>query len=371
MPARLSADAPERVLLTADAVGGVWTYTLDLARGLSDRGIAAVLAVLGPRPSGDQQAEAQAIVGLRTVFTGLPLDWTARTEADLYGAALALAALADETGADVVHLHAPALAHGARYPAPVVVVAHSCVATWWRTVRSGPLPEDFRWRSRITQAGLARADAMIAPSRSFADMVLATYDDVAPCFVVHNGRRTAPVSSVERDDAVLTAGRLWDEGKNAALLDRAAAMIDVPVFAAGPTEAPDGASVRFQNLRLLGTLHEPALRRRLASSRVFASPARYEPFGLTVLEAAQAGCALILSDIPTFRELWDGAALFLDPDDAEGWAAMLARIARTPDLATDLGERARRQSAQYGTEAMVDRTLDVHRSVLRAAVNAE
>ncbi len=48
-----------------------------------------------------------------------------------------------------------------------------------------------------------------------------------------------------------------------------------------------------------------------AAATVFASMARYEPFGLAVLEAAQAGMRLVLSDIPTFRELWDGAAIFV------------------------------------------------------------
>ena len=51
----------------------------------------------------------------------------------------------------------------------------------------------------------------------------------------------------------------------------------------------------------------------MARTAVFVSPALYEPFGLAVLEAAQAGCALVLSDIPTFRELWDGVALFVAP----------------------------------------------------------
>ncbi len=31
-------------------------------------------------------------------------------------------------------------------------------------------------------------------------------------------------------------------------------------------------------------------------------PARYEPFGLSVLEAALSGCALVLGDIPSLRE---------------------------------------------------------------------
>ena len=43
-------DAPfrtERVLMTADAVGGVWTYCLDLAKALGEQGVKVTLAVMG------------------------------------------------------------------------------------------------------------------------------------------------------------------------------------------------------------------------------------------------------------------------------------------------------------------------------------
>ncbi len=114
-----------------------------------------------------------------------------------------------------------------------------------------------------------------------------------------------------RDIAVLTAGRLWDEGKNVAALDRAAVHLPFNICAAGPVQGPNGAAIELTRLDWLGTLEPLALHEVMARTQVFASTALYEPFGLAVLEAAQAGCALVLSDIPTFRELWDGAALFV------------------------------------------------------------
>ncbi len=80
-----------------------------------------------------------------------------------------------------------------------------------------------------------------------------------------------------------------------------------------------------------------------ADSSVFASCARYEPFGLAVLEAAQAGMALVLSDIPSLREIWDGAAMFADPRDAAGFAAALRVALDDPaPWAARAGRRATR-----------------------------
>ena len=111
-------------------------------------------------------------------------------------------------------------------------------------------------------------------------------------------------------------------------------------------------------MRILGQLSEAELNGWYDGAAVFASSARYEPFGLSVLEAAQAGAALALADIPTFRELWDGAALFVGTDDE--WHPALKRLLHDPAMTRDLGARARRRSQRYGYEEMVLRTLTIY-----------
>src|SRR5579885_1852493 len=144
---------PSHVFMTADTVGGVWTYALDLARGFVEAGVRTTLAVLGPDASEAQRAEAAAVPCLKLLETGLPLDWLADDERAVRKAAAAVAYLARSVGADVVHLNSPALAGAARYHAPVVGACHSCLATWWAQVRGGEPPEDFRWRIALTAAG--------------------------------------------------------------------------------------------------------------------------------------------------------------------------------------------------------------------------
>ena len=64
-----------RIFLTTDAVGGVWQYSLELARAYVERGLAVDLVVLGPAASPERLAEAEEIAGLHLFETGLPLDW--------------------------------------------------------------------------------------------------------------------------------------------------------------------------------------------------------------------------------------------------------------------------------------------------------
>lgn len=343
---------PLKLLMTADAVGGVFPYALDLARALVPHGITTVLGVLGPAMDGGQRRAAAEVPGLSVRPLPLPLDWLAQSPRDIAAAAAALAEVAAEENVDVVQVNAPALA-AADFPAPVVAVLHSCLASWWKAVKEGPLPADFSWRTRCLAKGLARADAVVCPSGAFADMAESIYG-VRPD-VVHNGRARPGADGGPGPDVppfAFTAGRLWDEGKNIATLDAAAARMRLPLLAAGPLQGPHGARMDLRHAVAAGLLDEAGMRRRLSPRPVFLSAALYEPFGLAVLEAAQARCPLILADIPTFRELWDGAALFVPARDAEGFAAAADAVAADPLLHRRLGRAAFARAGRYSLAAM-------------------
>ncbi|MBS7538409.1 glycosyltransferase family 4 protein [Ancylobacter lacus] len=369
---RARAPRPGRgfhLLLTADAVGGVFQHAVDLARGLAARGVTTTLALLGPAPQPAQRASAAEVPGLALVETGLPLDWLADGPEPLAAAARALAALAVRHDVDIVHLNSPPLAL-APYPVPVVVGVHSCLASWWRAVKQGPAPEDFAWRTRLTGEAIATADAVVCPSHSFADTLAALYGRRPD--VVWNGRTLPePVDAAVPPDHVVATGRLWDAGKDIATLALAAGLTRLPVAVAGPLRGPNGAAVDTGALRVLGSRSEAEVRAVLAHRPIFASTALYEPFGLGVLEAAQAGCALVLSDIPTFRELWGGAALFVPPRRPEAFARAFDELDAEPSRRAALGEAARERAARYGVEPMAAAMAALYRRLLFPATADE
>lgn len=345
-----------RLLLTTDAVGGVWTYSLDLARQYCAAGNEVVLALMGPAPSTERADATRKIDRLRLISTGLPLDWLAERPDDIVESGHQLARLATAQGCDVVQFHAPAFATAKSFTVPVVSVHHSCVATWWTAVNPGrALPEDLRWRAKLVAEGLAASDAVVAPTTAHAHAVAETYQLAAQPLAIRNGRQAESpelfVPAPERAPFVLTSGRLWDPGKNVAALDRAAGLLGVPVYAAGSATSPQGKAPHFAALRQLGNLGEAEMRLWLTQAPVYASTALYEPFGLGVLEAAQAGCALVLSDIPAFRELWAGACLFVPPQDEQAIAREIGRLLSDARLLSRLSERARHRAQLYAPAA--------------------
>ena len=355
-----------RIAMTADAVGGVWQYSVDLARGLSRLGIETVLAVLGPAPSERQRALAAQVPGLRVIETGLALDWLAEDKRALVEAAETVARLVEDCGAELVQLNTPALAGLARFHVPIVAVQHSCVATWWEAVNGTELPADFAWRTDLVRKGLEAADIVVTPTTAFAEMVMRCYRLPEMPRTVHNGRTPFDVPQGAPHDFAFTAGRLWDEGKNLDTPDAAAGGLGVPLRAAGPLRGPNGTEVMFDNIHCLGSLEEDELGRWLSARPVFVSAALYEPFGLAVLEAAAAGCPLILSDIPTFRELWDGVAVFVPARDERGFTDAISSLVGDDFERAVLGRAAKERAARFTPDAMAAQMASLYRSLLPA-----
>lgn len=360
-----------RLLMTVDAVGGVWQYATELACALRAHGIETVLAVLGPPPAPEQRTAIKRCKGVKLVETGLPLDWLSEADSTRR-AASELAALARREKVDLIHLNSPALAAAHVWPVPVVGVAHGCVSTWWEAARPGEaLDPAFLWHRDMMVQGLRACDRVIAPSASFAETLRRVYGLAAVPHVVHNGRALPPrVLACATTNSALTAGRLWDEVKNLTTLDEAAAMLPFPFYAAGEATAPHGETRTAEHLSLLGQLDALAFSARLEQRPVFVSAATFEPFGLAVLEAAAARCPLVLSDIPTFRELWDGVAIFVDAHDAAGFTTAIEAVLRDPDHRDVMGEAAHARALQYTPDRLSGAMAQHYRDLMASRLAA-
>jgi glycosyltransferase involved in cell wall biosynthesis len=328
-------------MMTADAVGGVWTFAAKLSRELVGEGFEILLVTLGPRPSAAQRAMISGCSGVSMIETDLALEWQDPVGADMDRARSVLAEIALGFEPQVVHLNSFREATF-EWGAPTIVVAHSCVNSWAEACGEKHAFDGPEWDIYTTnvQAGLRRTTLWVSPTFEFRDRLRRLYSLDSAGHVIRNGQAVSVDRSHAKQPLILGAGRVWDKAKNLTALASIASMVDWPIKIAGAPGAEGGAAAgASNNCEFLGQLSQPVMRSELEKAAIFVSPALYEPFGLSVLEAADAGCALVLSDITTLRELWDGAACFVDPGDGEAMVQCLRQ------LISDDGRRCRLQRA--------------------------
>jgi glycogen synthase len=362
-----------KVLMTADAVGGVWTYALELSGALARHDIAVVLATMGPLPDTAQRDNVREHANVTLACSEYKLEWMPQPWDDVERAGRWLQELAERESVDLVHLNG--YVHAALpWQCPVISVAHSCVCSWWQAVHQCAPPREWQTYRDKVAAGLEGADRIVAPTRAFLEQIQQIYRPTVPTCVIHNARAEtfcAGAQPHEREALIFACGRLWDEAKSMRVLDTAVRELPWPTYVAGSLVAPHGAHFHVTSLRCLGELAPRDVAGWLKRATIFVHPARYEPFGLAVLEAALAGCALVLSDLPTLRELWHGAALFVAIDDAAALNRALHTLIAEPQRVRYLSQAARVRAQQYRPELMGNAYASLYQSLLSPSARAE
>jgi glycogen(starch) synthase len=359
----MRSGTPSRILMTTDTVGGVWTYTMDLARALGQEGVEIALASLGGHATVEQRHEARTIRTLELYESDYRLPWMDHPWEDVRHTRDWLLDLVTRVRPDVVHLNEPVYG-SVPWPVPSLAMAHSCVLSWWQSVWNGPAPEEWnRYRREMTQ-GLQAADAVAAPSAWMLENLRRFYG-VASGRVVPNGREPGEITPGNKAPLVFAAGRLWDPAKNLLALESVAERLPWPIYVAGEPRHPGRENgVSANHLHLLEQLPSRAVAAWLRKASIYAFPAKYEPFGLSVLEAALAGCALVLGDVPPLRELWDGAAVFVSPEDPQTLRLALEGMIEEPDLRQALAMRARKRALGFTPRRMAVAYLEVYSDLL-------
>jgi glycosyltransferase involved in cell wall biosynthesis len=347
-----------RVLLTTDVVGGVWDFSTTLARELVRRGTQVILLALG-EPSADQRRQASQ-AGAVLVAEPLRLEWMQDSQADVVETQRVLDRLVQQFRPDVVHANQFA---AARVPAPVVLTLHSDVLSWRKwTVGSTAVPAEWQPYVDLVRRALARADAVVGVSRFLAQEVQRLYGTDREIEVVPNGWPAAAEPPATRSKQTLIAGRVWDAAKNVrSALD--ARPPGARVLLAGEQRHPEtgGLAEVPHGVEQLGFVPRDELDGLLRQTRIYLSPARYDPFGLLPLQAALSGCALLLSDIPSYREVWGDSAVFFEAEQLqERWQGLLEDDAACARLARQARQRA---LERYSPEGMAERYLEVYARV--------
>jgi glycosyltransferase involved in cell wall biosynthesis len=332
---------PERILMTADSTDGMWSYTLELSRVLSSFGIHVTLATMGAPRSAMQRRESEGIERLDIIEQPFNVDW--RPDDDGNEQAAAAQWLREIDTAIVPSLvHVNHVCHAAiGWSAPTLVAAHSCPLSRWLAVHGTRAPADWtRYRHEV-DAALRSASVIVATSIASKQAWEQYYTPVRRARVIPSGRDGRWVIPDDKDSVIVSMGELGDEAANLRALADVAGILPWPI-------------------ELLGAIETHGVRHALSRASIFAWPAKYAPFATPVLDAALCGCALVLGDIPSLRETWKDAALFVAPEDRAELAAALCELTDSPARRHQLGHAARARALECSASRMATGYLSVY-----------
>jgi glycogen synthase len=362
------------VLVTADILSGSWTYTRELVTGLVTSGVRVTLVSFGEIPLPEQTAWMDGLHGLDYRPTAFRLEWMQEAEEDLPESSDFLAALVRELQPDMLHLNQFCYGN-LPVDVPRVLMAHGDVITWTQAVQ-GHSPRPTRWLTWYHDTvvrGIAGADVLIAPTAWMLSALRATYTLPRREAVIYPGRNPIFFNPyVQKEDTVLAVGRLIDAGKQVSLLTQHTHPLSVCIVGAEQTlpeyRIPIRADVKVANektsVAIRGPQTEAQLRALYSRASIYAATPRYEPLGMSPLEAAFSRCAIVANDIPAFREMWGDAALYFRTNDGASLAESIRMLNADRQMCRAYAGLAYdRARSRFTTHRMIEECLQVYRSV--------
>jgi glycosyltransferase involved in cell wall biosynthesis len=277
---------------------------------------------------------------------------------------------------DVVHAHnihdSPLLIALATCQRPIVVSTHYHGRG---RAHSRPANVAHRVYDPIVSRLLARAGSVICQSHGEADLLRQSFGlpqerlVVVPSGAPSLGQPGEPVAG-ETSHLLLSVGRLEPHKR----VDRLIAAIpflpeevSLAIVGSGPEkerlEAMAAALDLGRRVAFLGQVDDDELKVLYRTARVVISLSEAESFGMTVLEGLAAGCRVVCSDIPAFRdfavEFPSAVSLVPSSADARQEAEVLhAAVCAAGRVEVDL--------QQYSWPEILRRTTNIYQSVSTA-----
>lgn len=283
----------------------------------------------------------------------------------------------DHEDADVVHLfevnfftretlralHFPELLRILRSDTPVVVSTDHLYFVDEPQLTGRPLLYSANHRAQRWLLG--QCDAVIAISESVRD-ALEPHVDASKLHVVHHG--VDPfyfATEPERDPPYVLHVSLASKRKQPEAIRHVAKPLDHRFVVAGSgwdELIPDTAA--YANVETPGFVPEDELVELYARAAVFYFPTLHEGFGLPVLEAMAARCAVVSSDVYSIPEVTGDTAVLCDPADVGAHLEAIRGLLDDADERDRLAGAARDRARAFTWERAAEKTEEVYRGVI-------
>lgn len=241
---------------------------------------------------------------------------------------------------------------------------------------NGPLYR--RYFALMVRLALRRAHVIVSPSESVKHELQRHFAGAAKrvtaCPIGLDGVFTAPTDSegllvryavkpnayflfvgrLEKRKNLLTLVRAFEKYKQVSQRENKLVLVGTDGIGAGEIRRAIRDSACREDIVATGYVSADALRSLYAHALAFVFPSHYEGFGIPLLEAMKHGLPLIVSRIPTTREIVGEGGHYFEADNADELRDVLHAFDRGRPRVPDYSEVLQRYSFERMAEAHVE-----------------
>jgi glycosyltransferase involved in cell wall biosynthesis len=119
------------------------------------------------------------------------------------------------------------------------------------------------------------------------------------------------------------------------------------------------------HVTLLSGLTDHEVRSAYRLARLFVFPSSYEGFGIPILEAMAAGCPMVLSDLPVFREIAQNTGIYFQHDDPEEMASAIECALSADSERTSQIEFGYQRVSDFSFQELAGQLETLYRAMLK------
>lgn len=275
---------------------------------------------------------------------------------------------------DVIHTHfvlpsgPVAWALSRRFGVPYILTAHGSDVPGYN-------PDRFHFLHRILKPAWRRilrdAALVTSPSRFLAELMKQVGCPV-PVAIIPNGHWPQERFNATQRNRILVVARMFPRKGIQHFIDAVSGMeSDWELIIAGDGPYREQLEARARSVapkvRFVGFVSAETLRILYESSRILVFPSLQENFPMVLLEAMDAGCAVVTTNAEGCAEVVGDAGIVVPKGKSQGIRDALERLMRDPGLVQQLSARSKVRADALSWLHIVPR----YRDLLQAAVSKD
>lgn len=360
-----------KLLMTTNVKNEIWDYSVILAGALLKQIDAEILMLsFGGEPTINQKAEAESL-NVKFLFSDFsPAIFNDSEAKSLFESTV------KEFNPHILHLNDCYI--NSDFKKPGIFTFHNdllnkklCNFGINNINNYNYQDNNFLKQKELINKSLNNADIIITQSRVPAEYLIKTYDLQKKIKIVYNGIDYKPYSGMRENINLLAHGNLSDRSKNISLLLNMAYKlpdnIKLKIIGDFPPERRLPRNVEFLN-----NLSGEELMNVYKTSSIYIAASSYESNGISSMQAAFSGCAVLAADIPVFKELWGDCACMFEKENLNSLMKTVNNLAENRNLLEITSRNCQAKALSvYNSKRMASEYINLYKNILRQYYTAE